>query len=70
MKSRKEDFKLMGLVEGGVASLGKKSGAAWLNFRVELLKLKEDQLRRALDRSEKYSKCKEVDTHCTLLLAR
>ena len=27
-KGRKEDFKLMGLIEGGVVSLGKNSGAA------------------------------------------
>ena len=50
----------MGLLEGGVINLDKKSIMHWLDFRVELLGLKEDQFNHDFYLSRKNLKGKAV----------
>ena len=61
VKHGKEDLKLIGLIEGRVASLDEKPDATWLNFLVEFSGFREDQFKRAFDHVKKGLKHKELD---------
>ena len=49
----------------GAASLDEKPDTAWLTFGAEFLGLKEDQFKRAFDRSAKALKCEELGARNT-----
>ena len=64
-KDSKEEIKLTSLIKWRVARLGKKLGMSWLAIGAEFPRIKEEQFKRAFDRSMKILECEEL---CTLHL--